>query len=91
MRDFQNSQSSPEKDIYMKQLPSPPFLGIVSNKKWSLFLDLVVRSPYFLYPKSLKMAVSGEKNGTSDAQIQKRRQFLLPAIPTNGGLGTCFM
>ena len=34
-------------DIYMKQVPNPPFLGIGSAKKWSLFLDLGVQSPIF--------------------------------------------
>ena len=31
-----------QKDIYMKQVPSKPILGIVSAKKWSPFLDLGV-------------------------------------------------
>ena len=50
-----------QKDTYMKQMPSTPFLGIVSDKKWSLSLDLGVRNPIFLHPKTLKIAVFGER------------------------------
>ena len=45
------AQSSLKKDIYMKQVPSSPVLGIVSDKKWSPFLDLGVRSPFFCAPQ----------------------------------------
>ena len=33
----------------MKQVANSPFLGIVSDKKWSPFLDLGVRGPIFLH------------------------------------------
>ena len=36
MRDFQNFPKARQKNIYMKQVPSPPILGIVGDKKWSL-------------------------------------------------------
>ena len=59
MRYFQNlPKTRQKKGIYMKQVPSPSFLGKVSDKKWTPFIDLGVRSPIF-HPKSLKMAVFG--------------------------------
>ena len=61
------AQNSPAKDIHVKQKSIPPFLGIVSNKKWSPFLDLGDRSPIFLHPISMKKGrFSSEKYGTSD-------------------------
>ena len=45
VQDFQNM---PENDILMEQVSISPFLGIVSDKKWSPFLDLGVRGPIFL-------------------------------------------
>ena len=68
----------------MKQVPNPPFLGIVSDKKWSPFLDLGVRSPIFLHPISLKKGrFSGEKYGTSDTQTQTRRPLFVANYPKN--------
>ena len=45
----------------MKQVSNPPFVGIVSNKKWSLFLDLGVQSPIFCTQNHWKWPFSGEK------------------------------
>ena len=51
------AQNSRENDIHVKQESIPSYLGIVNDKKWSPFLDLGIRSPIFLHPKLLKMAV----------------------------------
>ena len=37
---FKFAQNSPENDIHVKQVSLPPFLGIVGDKKWSLFSNL---------------------------------------------------
>ena len=55
----------------MEQLSNPSILRIVGYIKWSPFLDSGIRSPAFLHSKSLKMAVRVQKNGTSDAWIEK--------------------
>ena len=47
-------------------------LGIIGGKKWSLFSNLGVRSPIF-WPKITKIGrFRVPKNGTLNAQIQKR-------------------
>ena len=52
MRDFQNFPKARQKNIYMKQVPSPSILGIVGDKKGSPFLDLGIGSPIFFHPKT---------------------------------------
>ena len=52
MRFSKFAQNSPENDIHVKQVSIPSLLGIVGDKKWSLFSDLGVQSPIFWHPKT---------------------------------------
>ena len=80
-----------ESDIHVKQVSIPPFLGIVGNKKWCPFSNLGVRSPIFLHPKSLKLAVFGcWKIGLRTPKFENGHHFLTPTIPKNGGMDTYF-
>ena len=45
----------------MKKVFHPPFLDVVSDKKWSSLFCLGIQSSVFLHPKSLEMAVFGCK------------------------------
>ena len=45
----------------------PPFLGIVGDKKWSPFLDLGIRSPIFLHPKTASFSNYQNDHNTPSA------------------------
>ena len=79
-----------QKDFYMNRVPSPPFLGIVSNKKWSPFLDFGIRSPFF-HPKTAIFSDFGcKKMGLGMPKSKNGDHFLSPTIPKNGGIDSCF-
>ena len=53
--------------------------------------DLGVRSPIFLHPKSLRLAVFGcQKMGLLTPKSENGDYFLSPTIPKNDGIDTCF-
>ena len=61
MRFSKFAQNSLENDINVKQESVSPFLGVVSDKMRSPFLDLGIGGPIFLHPKLLKMAAGAKK------------------------------
>ena len=81
MRYFRFAQNSPKNDIHVKQESNPPLLGIVGDKKSSPFFNLGVQSPIFCTQNYKKWPFWVQKNGTSDAQIQKRRPFFATNYP----------
>ena len=89
---FKICQKLAQRDIYMKQVPSPPFLGTVSDKKWSLFSDLGIRSSIFLHLKTSIFSDFGcKKMGLQTTKCKNGDHFLSLTIPKNGGLCICFM
>ena len=77
-----------ENDIHVKQESVPQFLGTVGDKKWSPFLDLGIRNPIFVDPKT---AILGAKKWDFGCPHQKNGDhFFSPTIPKIGGIDSCF-
>ena len=73
----------------MKQVSHPPILGIVDNKKWCPFLDLGVRRPIFLHPKTaIHSDLGGKKLGLRTPESKKGHHFLSSTMPKKGGWDT---
>ena len=52
MRFSKFAQNSPENDIHVKQESIPPYLGIVGDKKWSLFFGFGHPKSQFFAPEN---------------------------------------